>query len=175
MEKKAIVSAAKELNRVMGLEPKIDVKADVEEIKTLILEAAEFLNDDDDVSDETRDLIAELKEDADSDDEPEEKPVKVEKKAEKAEKAEKKGAGNKSPIKRIGDSFTRAAAAAAVLRDMKGPLTVAELVEKADAVYAKKGGTSNPKEARWASTIVLQAMIEYGAMAYDGTTITKKA
>lgn len=61
VQKKALVAAAKEMNKIMGLEPRINVKADPEEIAKKILEAAEFIQEDDEFSQATLDVLEALK------------------------------------------------------------------------------------------------------------------
>lgn len=61
MKRSALVDAATELNEHLGLDPEINVKAPVPEIKAKVLEACELISDDDEFSDETQAVIDELK------------------------------------------------------------------------------------------------------------------
>jgi cobalamin biosynthesis protein CobT len=79
MKKRDLVKAAKELNKVLGLEPKIDIKQEASAIEKLILKAADLIEPEDKISKETAELITDLKafaeETPDSADEEEEKEV----------------------------------------------------------------------------------------------------
>jgi hypothetical protein len=79
MKKRDLVKAAKELNKVLGLEPKIDIKQEASAIEKLILKAADLIEPEDKISKETVELITDLKafaeETPDSTDEEEEKEV----------------------------------------------------------------------------------------------------
>ncbi len=79
MKKRDLVKAAKELNKVLGLEPKIDIKQEASAIEKLILKAADLIEPEDKISKETTELITDLKafaeETPDSADEEEEKEV----------------------------------------------------------------------------------------------------
>ncbi len=50
MERKNLVKVAKELNEVLGLEPQIDIEAEDDKLKDLILEAAKLIQPGDDLS-----------------------------------------------------------------------------------------------------------------------------
>jgi|LSQX01.3.fsa_nt_gb Fic family protein len=58
--KARLVKAAENLNKVLGLEPAIDVKADKDTLAADILEAAELLVPEDDISEATLKVIADL-------------------------------------------------------------------------------------------------------------------
>ncbi len=79
MKKRDLVKAAKELNKVLGLEPKIDIKQEASTIEKLILKAADLIEPEDKISKETAKLIMDLKAFAegtpDSADEEEEKEI----------------------------------------------------------------------------------------------------
>ena len=62
MEKKALVKAAKELNEVLGLEPELDVKLDLEKLKEEVKAAGELVEPEDELSEETTKIIEELRE-----------------------------------------------------------------------------------------------------------------
>ena len=72
MERKALVALAKELNKVMGLEPRIKTNQKKEKIEEQVLEAITLITDDDVFSDEAEMSIrALLREHGEEDDEPE--------------------------------------------------------------------------------------------------------
>ena len=62
MTKKDVVSAAKELNKVLGLDPQIDTKQDLETLKDLVLQAADLIEPEDEISEKTTKIIEELRE-----------------------------------------------------------------------------------------------------------------
>jgi hypothetical protein len=64
MTKKEVVSAAKELNKVLGLDPQIDTKQDLETLKNLVMQAAELIEPEDEISKKTMALIDALREEA---------------------------------------------------------------------------------------------------------------
>ena len=79
MTKKEVVSVAKELNKVLGLDPQIDTKQDLETLKDLVLQAADLIEPEDEISEKTARIIEELREEKaaaeleeEEDDEPEE-------------------------------------------------------------------------------------------------------
>lgn len=59
--KEQIVEAARELNRELGLEPRINTRQKVDSIKELLLEAASLITEEDDISEKTMGIIEELK------------------------------------------------------------------------------------------------------------------
>jgi cobalamin biosynthesis protein CobT len=61
MKKRDLVKAAKELNKVLGLDPKIDIKQEASTIEKLILKAADLIVPEDKISKETAELITDLK------------------------------------------------------------------------------------------------------------------
>ena len=63
MTKKDLVTAANELNEVLGLSPQIDTTGNAKEIKSLVQEAADFVEPEDKISDATKAVIKALKED----------------------------------------------------------------------------------------------------------------
>jgi hypothetical protein len=62
MTKKDVVSVAKELNKVLGLDPQIDTKQDLETLKDLVLQAADLIEPEDEISEKTTKIIEELRE-----------------------------------------------------------------------------------------------------------------
>ena len=62
MTKKDVVSVAKELNKVLGLNPQIDTKQGLEELKGLVLQAADLIEPEDEISEKTTKIIEELRE-----------------------------------------------------------------------------------------------------------------
>ncbi len=61
MKKTDLVKTAKELNKVLGLDPKIDVKQDASSLEKLILKAADLIEPEDKISDSTSELITDLR------------------------------------------------------------------------------------------------------------------
>ncbi len=62
MTKKEVVSVAKELNKVLGLDPQIDTKQNLETLKDLVLQAADLIEPEDEISEKTTKIIEELRE-----------------------------------------------------------------------------------------------------------------
>ena len=62
MTKKEVISVAKELNKVLGLDPQIDTKQGLEELKGLVLQAADLIEPEDEISEKTIKIIEELRE-----------------------------------------------------------------------------------------------------------------
>ena len=60
MNRRALVDAAEELNNVLNLEPRIDVKLGVSELKAQLLEATALLRETDTLQESTRDVVEEL-------------------------------------------------------------------------------------------------------------------
>ncbi len=59
--KDQIVEAARELNRELGLEPRINTRQEIGPIKELLLEAADLITEEDDISEKTMNVIEELR------------------------------------------------------------------------------------------------------------------
>lgn len=59
--KDQIVEAARELNRELGLEPRINTRQEIDLIKELLLEAADLITEEDDISEKTMNVIEELR------------------------------------------------------------------------------------------------------------------
>jgi hypothetical protein len=62
MKRKDITKAAKELNEILGLDPQIDTKLDLDVVKKLILKASDLLEPEDKITKATKAIIAEIKE-----------------------------------------------------------------------------------------------------------------
>lgn len=107
MKREKLIEAAKELNELLGLDPAIPTKKNTDEdlIIEKICEAAELIEEGDEVSEETIEVLTELEapgfeaeeaeEDPEEDPEPEEKPAKKSKKEDEkpaAKPADKKKA-----------------------------------------------------------------------------------
>jgi len=64
MTKKEVVSVAKELNKVLGLDPQIDTKQNLETLKDLVLQAADLVEPGDELSKKASELIDKIREEA---------------------------------------------------------------------------------------------------------------
>ncbi len=62
MKRKDIVKAAKELNEILGLDPQIDTKQDLDMVKKLIMKASDLLEPEDKITKATKTVIAGIKE-----------------------------------------------------------------------------------------------------------------
>ncbi len=90
--------------------------------------------------------------------------------------APKKGAqkpANPSEFRKADMEETRIGVAALVVKNAKKPLTIDEWIKKADEMYVKKGGSSNPKESRYAVNVAIKALVAYGVIDLDGNQVTK--
>jgi outer membrane biosynthesis protein TonB len=190
VERKDLIKAAKELNDVLGLDPQIKTgkKVTDKELIDQLLEAADLLLPEDDISEETMRVIKLLEgesvedeedeeieeeemeeddaedvdvEDEDEFDEEEEEPKPAPEKEKKEQKEQKPKAKKTPPVQ---TTLTRVAAAALAIKNSKKPLTIEELVKAADEMYVKEGGKSNFNESRSNVTKALQALIAFGVV-----------
>jgi len=190
VKRKDLIKAAKELNYVLGLDPQIKTgkKVTDKELIDQLLEAADLLLPEDDISEETMRVIKLLKgesvedeedeeieeeemeeddaedvdvEDEDEFDEEEEEPKPAPEK-EKKEQKEQKPKAKKTPL--VQTTLTRVAAAALAIKNSKKPLTIEELVKAADEMYVKEGGKPNLKESQSNTVKALHALIAFGVV-----------
>jgi hypothetical protein len=190
MKKSELLAAAKELNKVLGLEPPIDTKQEVAKIKKLMKEAGELIEPTDTFSVATSKVLDELQGtkgtteapkakakaapkkaepvEADDDDddelevieEPADEPAP--KKAPKAKAAPKKA--EKAP-----KAITRLAAAARVLFNHKGDtVAIDTIIDEADDLY----GTPNRKEANQMTRQAITVLAEWGALTVADNQVT---
>lgn len=61
MERKAVVAVAEELNDILGLKPKIDIKQEMDGLVEEVLEAADLLEEGDEISAQTVEVINAIK------------------------------------------------------------------------------------------------------------------
>ena len=95
MTKKEVVSVAKELNKVLGLDPQIDTKQDLETLKNLVLQAADLIEPEDEISKKTTTIIDELREEkaaAELEEEEDEEVADIKDDSDEAEEDEEEGA-----------------------------------------------------------------------------------
>lgn len=179
--KKQLEAAAKELNEVLVLKPAIVIKdATVDSLTKEIGDVVEkILEPGDEFSAATTKTLKNLGHTipvpAKEDDEPPEDEPATEPPAKKA--PAKKAASKKAAPKEKADpfqkrDFTRFSCTADVLKAAKKALTKEELAERANAMYAEKGGADNLKEGKWAAKVVMDvaealgvATVEDGAIA----------
>ena len=190
VKRKDLIKAAKELNYVLGLDPQIKTgkKVTDKELIDQLLEAADLLLPEDDISEETMRVIKLLKgesvedeedeeieeeemeeddaedvdvEDEDEFDEEEEEPKPAPEKEKKEQKEQKPKAKKTPPVQ---TTLTRVAAAALAIKNSKKPLTIEELVKAADEMYVKEGGKPNLKESQSNTVKALHALIAFGVV-----------
>lgn len=159
------MTAANELNELLGLEPRILAnKLKKDELTEVLREAADLVEPDDELTDATEALLAELIGDGDDAEEetpePEEEPEPKPKAKAKPEPAEKK--------------MTRVQSVVAAIKMADGPMTRIELAGKANDLYARSGGTSNLSEAKWSVGQVLATLEAWGDVAFDDGMIIRK-
>ncbi len=190
VKREDLIKAAKELNDVLGLDPQIKTGKKVadKELIDQLLEAADLLLPEDDISEETMRVIKLLKgesvedeedeeieeeemeeddaedvdvEDEDEFEEEEEEPKPAPKKEKKEQKEQKPKAKKTPPVQ---TTLTRVAAAVLAIKNSKKPLTIEELVKAADELYVKGGGNPNLKESQSNTVKALHALIAFGVV-----------
>lgn len=95
MTKKEVVSVAKELNKVLGLDPQIDTKQDLETLKNLVLQAADLIEPEDKISKKTTTIIDELRKEvamSEREEDEEEEVADIKDDSDEAEEDEEEGA-----------------------------------------------------------------------------------
>ena len=183
VKKKDAVATAKELNKVLGLDPPIDVKEDLKTLKELILYAADLIEPEDKISKKTLKVIEDLREEStptklEEEEEVEEEEEEVEEEeveeeeveeeeVEEVQKGKKKNAA-KNPAKNTkstppttGAKITRIAAAALVVKKRKD-MSIQEWIKRTDEIYVKEGGKSNIKESKYAVNVTIKVLEAYG-------------
>jgi hypothetical protein len=192
MTKKDVVLVAKELNKVLGLDPQIDTKQDLETLKDLVLQAADLIEPEDEISEKTMALIDELREEvavSESDEDEEEADIEEEEEEdddeeeeeEYVEEAKEVKENKKSDVKKptknpkatppaTESKITRIAAATLVIKDKKG-ISIQEWVEQADEMYAKEGGKSNIKESKYAVNVTIKVLEAYGIIQVEENNV----
>ena len=146
LKKPAVASAARELNKVLGLDPQIEVKGTtLEELKVLVFDASGLIEEGDEVSEKTTAVLAALKEEAGPESVVKEKPEPTPEPEPEKEttpappKESKKKSGEKTPLGHSIESM--AGKIDLVLLDNVGKeLKIDEIVEKADVTKARVKG-----------------------------------
>jgi len=97
--------------------------------------------------------------------------IKAAREAEKAAKAAAKAAG-------LTPGYSRADATTEFIKGMTAPLTMVEIVDGANSLYATKKASekaNNPKEAKAVAQFAVQFLVGMGYMTKDGDKFTKVA
>lgn len=157
MKKSELVNAAKELNKVLGLEPKIDVALPVATLKKLVGEAAGLVEPTDAITPATALVLAELAG----------TPAPKEEVKKAAPKAKAKAAPKAKAKKETRLTRPNAVARAIKSVDSGDSITVGEAVTLADDIY----GTSNISETTLYLRVVVGILEEWGVVKQDGDTI----
>ena len=134
MKKKELQEAAKELNEVLALEPEIDVEGDTVVLKEDIKNVIPLIEEDDELTIPTTDIIKELTETKKKED----KPENVEKADEKVmeEIGKDKGDATKKIVEKKSAKPTRATVMAQIFKEMRQkPLTRQEMIIKMQKKY----------------------------------------
>jgi hypothetical protein len=196
VKREDLIKAAKELNDVLGLDPQIETgkKVTEKELSEQILEAAELILPEDDISEETMKVIKLLnsesveeedEEEVDTESEPEEdddEEVDVEETEEQDEEEvndeleeEKPAEESKVKTKPTARSkaITRIGAAALVIKRAKNPMTVEDWVKKTDELYVQEGGKPNLRESRYAVNVAVKVLEVYGLIEVEGDKVSK--
>ena len=146
VKREDLIKAAKELNDVLGLDPQIKTgkKVTEKELSEQILEAAELILPEDDISDETMWVIKILK--GEIVEEQDEEEVNDEFEVEEGEdELEEENPTEKSKVKAkptpppTGVGVTRIGAAALVIKRARNSMTVEDWVKRTDELYVKEG------------------------------------
>ena len=128
MKKKELQEAAKELNEVLVLEPVIDVEEDTAALEKDITDVIPLIEEDDELTIPTTNIIKMLTEPKEEEVEPENVEVK--------EKGKDKGATTKKIVEKKSDKPTRAMVMAQICQTMKKKAyTKKEIIEKMQAQY----------------------------------------
>ena len=185
-QKRAIIETAKDLNKAMDLDPKIEIefKSDAEgkvreeeeskfvlQLVEDVVKAANLLESTDQIKDETIGVLEMLEIDGIRDKmrpekQKEQKKISGSKKKTGREKSEKKQeVAPKSSAKK----YTRIEAAVEVIK-VHG-INADNLFEKSDELYVAKGGKTNIKEAKTVCTTIIKF---YEALDFVGLQVASK-
>jgi len=160
--KKVLENVAAEFNKIMKLEPPIPTgrKITKAELEKDLVEAAVELTLNDKVSKDAVEALTAIG-------------IKLPEKPAadpgKSGSSNKKGGNSSKPPAKKKDPaaprFTRIMAVGQVLQKAgKKGITKSELEGEADAVFADKGGKSNPKESKWATNMVVNSLDACGLL-----------
>lgn len=189
MERKEIVKAVRELNKVLGLEPKINVKLSTEELIELLVKAADLIEPEDVISEATEEVLEKLQENENDEEEQEEEqaveeieeeepeteieePEEEEVEEKPAKKEAKKKAGKKEPkaSKEKERTETRISVVTKIIKENE-KINKRELIEEANKRYS---GKPNKKETNAAINKAIQCLIAYGLISYKNEVISKQ-
>ena len=176
--KKELVKVAKELNKVLGLNPAIETDQDKEELQEKIATAAELIEPEDNLTSKTIDILEEIMQETqgqevEPEDELEEEEVELEEEEEKEKPAPKPKAKKEKKAKEkkaVSNGVTRSVATATVIKNNKS-LTLEEWAEKSDSLFVEKGGSSNLKESGFSVRRALQILEAFGVVKSDGEKV----
>lgn len=184
VKREDLIKAAKELNDVLGLDPQIKTGKKVidKELIDQLLEAADLILPEDDISDETIKVIEILKGEAveeEDDEEVEEEEIEEQDKEEVNDELEEEKPAEKPKVKAkptppsTGVGVTRIGAAALVIKRAKDVLAIEDWVERTDELYVKEGGKPNLKESRYAVNVAVKVLETYGLIEVKGDKVSK--
>ena len=180
VKREDLIKVAKELNDVLGLDPQIKTgkKVTDKELTEQILEAADLILPEDDISDETMQVIKILK--GEIVEEQDEEEVNDEFEVEEGEdELEEEKPAEKSKVKAkptppsTGVGVTRIGAATLVIKRAKNPMIVEDWVKRTDELYVKEGGKPNLKESRYAVNVAVKVLEAYGLIEVKGDKVSK--
>jgi histone H3/H4 len=161
VSKAAVVKAIKDIAEALNVE--IDAKGALNKIVGNLTEAVnEHLTGEETLTDATWDVLQNLELVAPPEEAQE--PAKAPK--EKAAKAPKKPKEPKAP------RYNRISALMDACANKTARKSVEALTEKANELYAKKGGKDNAKEAAYYTKRILPALVHFGIVTQDGDKLS---
>lgn len=169
--KKDLVAAAKELNEVMGLDPEIDVTLNKKDLIEVLREAAELVEEDDELTDATDEVLEALMDDEDEEETPEPTPEPEPEVEEEPEPEPEDEEETPAPAEK---KLTRVQSVVEAIKRAEEPIGRAELAGKANDLYARSGGASNLSEAKWSVGQVLATLEAWGAVIVDEDGLIRK-
>lgn len=169
----ALKAVAKEFNKALKLDPPIVVDGKPATVAALTKDVTEVVKEVLEPSDKmtaaTVKTIGVMGLELPVEKEAEEAEAEAETE-EKTEEATAKKTPKDSPF--VKRDFTRFTCTADVLQKAKKAIDKPTLAERSNALYAKKGGADNLKEAKWAAKVVMDVAIALEVATMDGKEIT---
>ena len=198
INKKDVKNAAMELNKVLGLDPQINVSLKLDELSELVIQAAGLIEKGDKISkatlatiellaaekEENEDIVdeeAEIEEmeaeEEEDEDEDKEKVVPLPKKEDKKEKSSPAPKAPKEEKKEKAEKIPRTTrifiATQYLKNNSKNAVSIEDLVSKTDEEYMAiyGNGRSNLKESRYSVNKTLEVLSAFGAIEIKNDSV----